>query len=98
MARPKGIPNKVGAQAKENIIAVFTRIGGTAQMASWAKKNLTDFYRLYARLIPTEVTGTVDVRDARELSDNELADIIALASRNGAIGTAISEQESREVH
>ena len=57
--RPKGAKNKVSGQAKENIIAVFTRIGGTAQMARWASENLTEFYKLYARLIPVEsqVTG-----------------------------------------
>jgi hypothetical protein len=70
----RGTPNKMGATAKENIIAVFTRLGGTAQMAEWAKDNLTDFYRLYARLIPQEVSGhlnvthTVDTGDAQTLA------------------------------
>ncbi len=43
--------------AKENIAAVFVRLGGTAEMARWAKANQTEFYRLYARLVPHEVTG-----------------------------------------
>lgn len=43
--------------AKENIAAVFVRLGGTAEMARWAKDNQTEFYRLYARLVPHEVTG-----------------------------------------
>jgi len=38
----------------ENIVAVFTRLGGTATMAEWARRNQTEFYRLYARLIPSE--------------------------------------------
>jgi len=33
MPRPKGVLNKIGAQVKENIVAVFTRLGGTAAMA-----------------------------------------------------------------
>lgn len=45
----------MGATARENIIAVFTRIGGTAEMAKWAKDNLTEFYKLYARLVPVDV-------------------------------------------
>lgn len=53
----KGIPNKVSASAKENVIAVFTRLGGTATMARWANRNKSEFYRLYARLIPLEHTG-----------------------------------------
>lgn len=54
MPSRKGKPNKVPAQAKENIIAVFTRLGGTAAMAKWAAGNETEFYKLYGRLIPIE--------------------------------------------
>ena len=50
--RRKGTPNKVTATARENIIAVFNRLGGTAAMAEWARENQTEFYKLYARLIP----------------------------------------------
>jgi hypothetical protein len=53
----KGSPNKLGALAKDNIAAVFNRLGGTAAMADWAEANKTEFYRIYARLVPTQVTG-----------------------------------------
>lgn len=56
----------MGATAKENVVAVFTRLGGTATMAEWAKENRTEFYKLYAKLIPTEATVTVN--DERPLS------------------------------
>lgn len=57
--RPKGSENKVTATAKENVLAVFTRLGGTAAMAMWADENKTEFYKMYARLIPqgSEVSG-----------------------------------------
>jgi hypothetical protein len=55
--RKPGVPNKLSGMAKENIAAVFTRIGGTAAMARWAKKNEGAFYGLYAKLLPHEVTG-----------------------------------------
>ena len=58
--RSKGSKNVVGAHAKENIMAVFSRLGGTAAMAEWAADRRTDFYKLYARLIPTEVQASVD--------------------------------------
>lgn len=54
MARKLGAKSKYPAFAKENIQCVFTRLGGTAAMAKWAKANPTDFYKLYARLIPAE--------------------------------------------
>jgi hypothetical protein len=52
--RPRGAKNKISGTAKENVAAVFTRLGGTAQMAKWANDNQTEFYKLYGRLIPVE--------------------------------------------
>ena len=76
MPRPRGVPNKIGAQVKENIVAVFTRLGGTAAMAGWARRNQTEFYRLYARLIPSESTTEINLRDVRDLSTEELLAMI----------------------
>jgi hypothetical protein len=57
MARPLGAKNKLSGQAKENIQAVFVRLGGTAAMAAWAEDNKTEFYRIYSRLLPHELVG-----------------------------------------
>lgn len=57
MARTHGAKNKIPQAAKENIAAVFVRLGSTAAMADWAKDNKTEFYKLYARLIPVEGPG-----------------------------------------
>ena len=62
MARVKGTKNILSATAKENIIAVFTRLGGTSAMADWARENLSDFYKIYARLVPTAVDGHLEVK------------------------------------
>lgn len=58
--RKKGVTNKVNAEVKDNIIAVFNKIGGIDNMAAWAQKNSTEFYRLYGRLIPTDVNASHD--------------------------------------
>lgn len=97
MASRKGSPNKVGAEVKENIVAVFTRLGSTAAMAEWAAKNLTEFYRLYARLIPTEVTGEFSVRHVTELSDLELV-VIATGGSAGTTSAPVGEQIPDGVH
>lgn len=55
--RKKGTPNKANHSVKSNILAVFDKIGGRAAMARWAKENQTEFYRLYARMAPQELTG-----------------------------------------
>lgn len=57
--RVAGTPNKVNATVKDNVLAVFNRLGGTSGMAEWAEENKTEFYKLYGKLIPTnsELTG-----------------------------------------
>ena len=52
--RTKGTPNRVSATARGNVIAAFDGIGGVPALVEWAKANKTDFYRLYARLLPVE--------------------------------------------
>jgi len=54
--RQKGTVNKISSGAKANVIGVFDMIGGRTAMAAWAKANPTEFYRLYSRLLPTDVT------------------------------------------
>lgn len=58
--KPKRGKGKIGLTAKDNILAVFNRLGGTASMAKWAKDNQTEFYKLYARLIPAQIAGKVE--------------------------------------
>lgn len=55
--RVKGTPNALSSGVKSNIIGVFDKIGGRDAMAAWAQENQTEFYKLYGRLLPTEVTG-----------------------------------------
>jgi hypothetical protein len=56
--RVKGTPNKVSASAKENVIHVFNMLGGSKAFCAWAKENQTEFYRHYAKLLPTKVEGS----------------------------------------
>ena len=97
MASRKGIPNKIGSAVKSNVIGVFDKIGGREAMAEWAKANLTEFYRLYAKLIPSEINTTVDFRDVTELSRSELL-LIASGSSQRATEKGSSEGELPGVH
>ena len=72
MARTPGSKGKIGKTAKDNVLAVFTRLGGTAAMAKWAKDNQTDFYKLYARLIPQQIDMDVNIKP-KDVTANPLA-------------------------
>lgn len=93
----KGIPNKIGAAVKSNVIAVFDKIGGREAMAEWATENRSEFYKLYAKLIPSEVTTTIDIRDATELTRGELL-LIASGSSSRASEERNGEGEFPGVH
>ena len=63
--RPKGVPNKVSRQVKENIISVFEELGGREGMVAWAlsdERNRTEFYRMYTKMAPIEqkISGDPD--------------------------------------
>ena len=97
MPSRKGSPDRIGAGVKSNVIGVFEKIGGREAMATWAQENLTEFYRLYARLIPSEVTATIDIRDARELSDSELSYIASGGGPRDVVETP-GPNESDGIH
>jgi hypothetical protein len=52
--RTKGSANKLTRAAKEAFGLAFEKLGGVKALTEWAEDNRTEFYRLYARLIPTE--------------------------------------------
>ena len=58
--RPKGIPNKIGASAKDAVLQVFELMGGVPAYKKWAAENPTEFYRIHAKLLPrdVEISGT----------------------------------------
>lgn len=81
--RQKGAVNLVGATAKENMLAVFTRLGGTHAMAEWARENQTEFYKIYGRLIPLEQHHSGAIGSYTAIP-TEQRDVDTLASPTGA--------------
>ncbi len=49
--------NKTTLAAKEAFRMAFEGTGGVPALIAWGKENRGELYKLYARLIPTEVTG-----------------------------------------
>jgi len=58
--RQKGTPNVLTTSFKTAVVLAFEGIGGHRTFQKWAKENQTDFYKIAARLIPTEVVGDPD--------------------------------------
>lgn len=68
--KPKGAKNKITKTVKETVLAAFNDLqeDPKANILKWAKDNPTDFYKIAAKLIPTEITGdikaTIKFKDA----------------------------------
>jgi len=58
--RPKGSLNKTTVAIKTAVLAVYNTIGGDDAFAGWARENPTEFYKIASRLIPHEVSASVD--------------------------------------
>lgn len=53
--RPKGSPNKMTREVREVIAEAFQKAGGMKAFVGWAKKHPTEFYKIYAKLLPLSV-------------------------------------------
>ena len=62
IGRQKGVPNKITRAFKTAVLEAFNAIGGTAALTEWGRKNPTAFYQIAARLIPTEVAHSGEIR------------------------------------
>lgn len=65
--RPLGSPNKATASVKAVLEEAFEKMGGVSSLVTWAKNEPTEFYKLYAKLLPVQVqadmkhNGTISI-------------------------------------
>jgi hypothetical protein len=64
--KPKGAQSHLTKTAKEAFQFAFDKIGGAENLAIWATENTTEFYKLFARLIPVE--QQISGKDGKELN------------------------------
>jgi hypothetical protein len=55
------LPNKTTIAVKQALQEAFQGIGGVPALTAWARDNQGEFYKLYAKLLPTEVKADVNV-------------------------------------
>lgn len=81
--RGKGVKNKFTVQVKEAFEYAFTEIGGAEALANWARSHRSEFYTLYAKMLPAQtkvdVSVTIGLNErlmrARERIDPRIASI-----------------------
>jgi hypothetical protein len=61
--RKKGTPNKITVSVKTVLEQAFQEIGGLPSLVKWGKKNPDEFYRLWAKLLPKEISMSLDLDD-----------------------------------
>lgn len=59
LGRPKGAVNKSTKAVKEALQEAFEGIGGSARLMEWANEQPTEFYKLWAKMLPAEVKAEV---------------------------------------
>lgn len=52
--RKKGTPNKLTRSVKLALDDAFTKMGGVAALVRWGAENPTEFYKLWAKILPVE--------------------------------------------
>lgn len=53
--RKRGTPNKLTATNKARLEEAFQRLGDVDALVEWASEERTEFYRLWGKLIPSDV-------------------------------------------
>lgn len=59
--KPKGAQNKLTKTVRDTVMAVFENLQDDpkANLEEWGKNNPTEFYKIAAKLIPTEIKADV---------------------------------------
>lgn len=70
--RTPGVPNKSTASVKAALLEAFEKRGGVEALLAWSEADPTEFYRLWSKILPQELTATVTI-------DDKLADGVAKA-------------------
>ncbi len=65
--RKPGTMNADTKAAKEAFAMAFEGVGGVPALTRWAKKNPTEFFKLYSKLIPVELAGKVEHEGTLEI-------------------------------
>ncbi len=66
--RPPGALNKRTRNVKAALERAFERMGGVRALVAWGRDNPTEFYKIWAKLLPRDLNITMDA-EGMALSD-----------------------------
>jgi hypothetical protein len=75
--RKPGSKNKTTAAVKQALVEAFEQMGGVESLVAWGRRNRTEFYKLWVRMLPVELKNP----DAERLRV-EIAEEIVDADEN----------------
>lgn len=81
--RPAGALNKSTKAVKEALQEAFEGMGGTTRLIEWAKEDPTEFYKLWAKLLPAEVKAEVTTIGDQPVGKIQIEVISANAPHTG---------------
>lgn len=58
--RKPGSKNKTTILVKEALEKAFIELGGVPALVAWGRKNQTEFYKLWGRMLPKEIKAEID--------------------------------------
>ncbi|ERI59326.1 hypothetical protein [Xylella fastidiosa] len=95
--RRPGSKNRNTQAIKDAFLEAFDRLGGVPALAKWARANRTEFYKLAARLIPTEthIAGDFALKSA---DDAELDAAIAKLAAEAGISVVTRGKNAPPLH
>ena len=94
--RQKGQVNKITKTVKEALAEAFEQMGGIASLVRWGRLNQGEFYKLWVRLLPIQVTNTVGIPvkieneyDLSRLNVDQLSSLAEMLEKS-AVATAVA--------
>jgi hypothetical protein len=74
----------VSKSVKEALAEAFEQMGGVPSLVKWGRLNQTDFYKLWTRLLPIQITGNdggpIVVENKHDLSKLSIDELTTLAN------------------
>jgi hypothetical protein len=54
--RKPGVPNRITVASKLAMLDAFADLGGVDSLVAWGRRNRTEFYKLWAKTLPRDVS------------------------------------------